>query len=48
MNGYKHFNEKKNNLKITEKFSKQIFSLPMYPELSMQKLEKVINIINKF
>ena len=48
MNGYKHFNEKKNNLKITEKFSKQIFSLPMYPELSIQKLEKVINIINKF
>ena len=48
MNGYKHFSEKKNNLKITEKFSKQIFSLPMYPELSIQKLEKVINIINKF
>lgn len=48
MRGYKHFNEKKNDLNITDKFSKQIFSLPMYPELSIQKLEKVIKVINNF
>ena len=48
MKGYKYLDTKKNNLKITDKYSKQIFSLPMYPELTQQKLERVINTINKF
>ena len=48
MKAYKHFNKKNTNLKITEKLSKEIFSLPMYPELSMEKIKKVINTINKF
>jgi len=48
MRGYRQFSNKKENLKITNKFSKQIFSLPMYPELSHQKLEKVIKILNNF
>ena len=39
---------KNNNLKVTEKLSKEIFSLPMYPELSMEKVNKVIDTINKF
>ena len=48
MRGYKHLNIKNNDLKITNKLSKEIFSLPMYPELSTIKLEKVINVLNKF
>ncbi len=48
MRGYRQFSNKKENLKITNEFSKQIFSLPMYPELSHQKLEKVIKILNNF
>jgi len=48
MKGYNYLNKKKDDLLITNKLSKQIFSLPMYPELSTIKLEKVINILNKF
>ena len=48
MKGYKHLNKKNTNLKITDKLSKQIFSLPMYPDLSEAKIEKVINTLNKF
>lgn len=48
MKGYRYLNKKNHDLNITEKLSKQIFSLPMYPELSTIKLEKVINILNKF
>lgn len=48
MRGYRYLNTKNDNLEVTNKLSKQIFSLPMYPELSTIKLEKVINILNKF
>lgn len=48
MKAYKKFNKKNNNLKNTEKLSKEIFSLPMYPELSMEKINKIIDTINKF
>ncbi len=48
MKGYKYLNIKGNDLKYTNLLSKQIFSLPMYPELSDSKIERVINIINKF
>ena len=48
MKGYKNLFSGVKNLKITEKLSKEIFSLPMYPELNDTKLEKVISIINKF
>ena len=48
MSGYKYLNIKNNDLKVTNKLSKEIFSLPMYPELSTIKLEKVISILNKF
>ena len=48
MRGYKYLNVKNDDLKNTNKLSKEIFSLPMYPELSTVKLEKVINILNKF
>ena len=48
MKGYRYLNIKNNDLKITNKLSKEIFSLPMYPELSTIKLEKIINVLNKF
>ena len=48
MKGYKYLKAKNNDLKITNKMSKQIFSLPMYPELSYEKLERVISVLNKF
>ena len=48
MKGYKYLKAKNNDLKITNKMPKQIFSLPMYPELSYEKLERVISVLNKF
>ena len=48
MKGYSHFNKKDASLSVTESFSKEIFSLPMYPELNSEKIEKVIKIINNF
>ena len=48
MRGYKNLFKGVKNLNITEKLSREIFSLPMYPDLSDSKLEKVISIINKF
>ena len=48
MRGYKYFGYKKGDLKITEKISKQILSLPMYPELSEKKVKKVIRVLNEF
>ena len=35
------------NLNNTEKFSKKIFSLPIYPTLEEAKVRKIINILNK-
>jgi len=40
-------NSKYTNLDNTEKFSKRIFSLPIYPTLEEQKIKKIINILNK-
>ena len=34
-------------LENTEKFSKKIFSLPIYPTLEDSKVKKIINILNK-
>ena len=48
MKGYRHLHNRNEKLKITDKLSKQIFSLPMYPELEMSEVEKVIKIINNF
>jgi len=48
MRAYKDLNKKKITLKNTERISKQIFSLPMYPELSNKNLEKVIKILKKY
>ncbi len=48
MKGYRHLHNRNEKLKITDKLSKQIFSLPMYPELEMNEVEKVIKLINNF
>ena len=48
MRGYKHLHKKNEKLKITDKLSKQIFSLPMYPELKIKDVERVIKLINNF
>jgi len=40
-------NSKYENLKYSEKFSKEIFSLPTYPTIEKFKIKKIINILNK-
>ncbi|MEA2112495.1 MAG: DegT/DnrJ/EryC1/StrS family aminotransferase [Patescibacteria group bacterium] len=45
---YNFLNYKKGSLPITEKFSKQIISLPIFPELTKKEVEYVTNVINKF
>ena len=48
MKGYKYLNINQNDLKVTNKLSEEIFSLPMYPELTDKNIEKVIKTLNKF
>ena len=48
MRGYKFLKYKKGNLKITEKISKEILSIPMYPHLNSKKIKKVVKILNEF
>ena len=48
MRGYKQYNNKNYKLNVTNKYSKQIFSLPMYPELSDKKVERIIKVLKKF
>ena len=48
MRGYKDIFKNIVNLNVTEKVSKEIFSLPMYPELKISDVEKVIKVINNF
>ena len=43
-----YFNSKNSNLKITEKISKELISLPIYPGLSLQNQKKVLKLINTF
>jgi len=41
MKVYKKYNNKKENLKNTEKYSKEIFSLPTYPSLKTIQIKKI-------
>jgi aminotransferase EvaB len=41
MNGYKKFNFNNKELKNTIKYSKEIFSLPLYPELKVSEVKKI-------
>lgn len=45
---YKKIIKKKFKLPVTEKVSKDIISLPLYPELSLKDVKLVSNIINSF
>lgn len=47
MKGYKKYVFGNYKLKNTEKFSKGVFSLPIYPDLKIQKVLKVIKILKK-
>ena len=51
MSGYKEFSAKKSLLNETEKKSKKIFSLPIYPTLKNNEIDIIIrnltNIISK-
>lgn len=42
MNGYSYLGWKEHELPNTEKYAKEIFSLPMYPTLSQHKLKYII------
>ncbi len=47
MKAFKGFNFNSNSLKITNKFSKQIFCLPLYPELKNYEIIKICKILKK-
>jgi len=47
MKAFKHYNINSNTLKITNRFSKQIFCLPLYPELKKYEIIKICKILNK-
>jgi dTDP-4-amino-4,6-dideoxygalactose transaminase len=45
---YKFLKVKKRILPLTEKFAKQIVSLPIFPELKKEEIKKIISTVNKF
>ena len=45
---YKRFGWKRGDMPNAEKYYEQCISLPMYPTLSLEEQEYVIEIINKF
>lgn len=48
MRGFKYLGYKHGDFPVTERASRQIFSLPMYPELSVVEQEKVITALHNF
>ena len=47
MRGYSYLKYKKNDFPITEKLSKRIFSLPMYPQLKNSAILKVVKCLKE-
>ena len=47
MEGYKHLGYKEGDLPNTEKACKEVFSLPMYPELTREQQDKTINALKE-
>ena len=45
---YKFLGYKKGDLPMTEKFSKQIISLPIFPELTAKEIKYIVENLNKF
>ena len=48
LGAYSFLNYKCENFPITEKFSKQIISLPIYPELSKDQIDEVVSVVKDF
>ena len=48
MRGYKFLNYKKGDLPVTEKLSSEIMSIPMYPYLKKEEINKIIKVLNEF
>lgn len=46
--GYREFKVKKGNLTITERYAREILSLPIFPELKMDKIKYICKEINSF
>jgi len=44
---YRYLNYKKGDLPITEKICKEIFSIPIFPELEKRKIERITNTLLK-
>ena len=47
LKAYKYLGYQPGDLPNTEKYSKELFSLPMYPTLTDSEIEYVINTIRK-
>jgi dTDP-4-amino-4,6-dideoxygalactose transaminase len=45
---YKNLGNKEGDLPVAENYSKHCFSLPMYPSLTDEEQDRVIDEINKF
>ena len=45
MKVYKKFNSKNNSLKKTNDKSKEIFSLPLYPELTISEVNQISKVL---
>lgn len=48
MNPYKRYVKKRYNLHNTNILYKEILSLPIYPELKLQEMKKIVSLINSF
>lgn len=48
MRGYRFLGYQKSDLPVTERLAERMFSLPMYPELSENDIEKVVSAVRHF
>ncbi len=48
MNGYQHLEYKEGDFPVTERLSKEIFSLPMFPSLTRDRVDRVCEELKKF
>jgi len=48
LEAYKYLGYQKEEFPVTEKISKEILSLPMYPELNEKQIDKVVSLIKSF
>ena len=47
MKGYSYLKYKRGDFPVTERFSKRIFSLPMYPQLNRKMILKITKCLKK-